>query len=127
MFNRKLLYIASAIVILGVLATASTGAVSYKRTAYLTFNKPVGLPGVSLAPGTYTFELPDPDGAWNVVRVSSRDGRHVYLTAFTRPIQRPATMPSSQMIMFGEASANAPTPIKAWFPQDDSTGRQFIY
>ena len=36
-------------------------------------------------------------------------------------------MSPDQNIIFGESPANAPTPIKAWFPQDEGTGRQFIY
>lgn len=128
MFNRKLGYTVSTIVILGVLATASIGAtLNNKRTTYLTFNQTVRLPGVSLAAGTYLFELPDPDSYWNVVRVSSADRQRVYLTAFTREIERPATMPLSQHIVFGEGPADAPTPITAWFFKDERTGRQFIY
>jgi hypothetical protein len=128
MFTRKLLYTVSAIMILGVLATSSTGAVfNDKRTTYLTFNGPVALPGVTLAAGTYTFEVPYPDSSWTIVRVSSRDGRHVYFTAFTNIVQRPSGMSRNQNIVFGEGPAHAPTPIKAWFPQDEQTGRQFIY
>ena len=128
MMTRNLIYTVGAILILGVLATSSTGALmNPKRTTYLSFNKPVRLPGVSLAAGTYRFELPDPDHAWFVVRVSSGDGKRVYLTAFTRLVDRPAGMPLGQSIIFGEGPADAPTPIKSWYPQDENTGRQFIY
>lgn len=125
---RKLTYTVSAIVILSVLATSSTGAVfNSKRTTYLTFNKPIRLPGLSLGAGTYRFELPDPDHSWNVVRVSSRNGTHIYLTAFTRVVGRPPGMSSAQRIIFGEAPEGIPTPISTWYPQDENTGRQFIY
>jgi hypothetical protein len=128
MMTRNLVYTMGAILILGVLATSSTGAVmNPRRTTYLSFSKPVHLPGVSLGAGTYKFELPDPDHAWEVVRVTSRDGSLVYFTAFTRVVDRPAGMPSDQSIIFGEGPANAPTPIKSWYPQDERTGRQFIY
>jgi len=33
---------------------------SWGRTNHITFNVPLGLPGVTLAPGTYIFELADP-------------------------------------------------------------------
>lgn len=130
MSMRKLLCTVSSIVILGVLATSTAGAtfnLNNRRTTYLTFNGAVQLPGVSLPAGTYTFELALPDSTWDLVRVSSRDGKHVYLTAFTRVIERPREMPPNQYITFGEGPANAPPPIQAWFPPDERTGRQFIY
>jgi len=128
MFTHKLLYTVAAVALLGVLATAPAGAVfNSHRTTYLTFSKPFGLPGVSLPAGTYTFELPDPDAAWNLVRVLSRDHHKVYYAGFTQIIQRPAGTGQDVSIVFGEAPTNIPTPVKAWYPQDEQTGRQFIY
>ena len=128
MFIRKLLHTVSAVVILGVLATSSTGAkFNVRRTAYLTFNRSVQLPGVSLPAGTYMFELPAPGQSLDLVRVSSRDGKLIHLTAFTRPIPRPRGMSPDQSILFSEGPTHAPTPIKAWFSPDERTGRQFIY
>jgi hypothetical protein len=126
MVTRKLL--ASAMVIFALLATASTGAsFDNRQTMYLTFSGPVRLPGVSLPAGTYTFELPLPDASLQLVRVSSRDRKHVYFTAFTNVIDRPVDMPKGQSIVFGEGPTHTAPPIKAWFPQDERTGRQFIY
>jgi hypothetical protein len=73
------------------------------------------------------FELPDPIGAAGVVRVSSQDRRRVYLTAFTRIVERPAGLPSAQPISLGEAPAQAPQPIRTWWPSGEATGREFIY
>jgi hypothetical protein len=94
---------------------------------YLTFNHPVALPGVALGSGTYIFELADSDNAWDVVRVLSRDRSRVYYTGFTHLIDRPAGMRRNQAISFSEAPATAAQPIAAWWPQDESTGRRFIY
>jgi hypothetical protein len=96
------------------------------HTMYLTFNRPVGLPGVALAKGTYIFETPDPVGAYGVVRVLSRDRKIVYLTTFTRDVRRPDNMPREQVVSFGESSSDRPLPISVWWA-DDSVGRQFIY
>ena len=97
------------------------------RLTYVKFNRPVALPGVALGAGIYIFELPDAIGASDVVRVSSQDRRTVYLTAFTRIIDRPAGLNEHQPVSFGEAPASAPQPITAWWPSGDPTGRQFIY
>ena len=97
------------------------------RMTYVKFNRPVALPGVALGAGTYIFELPDPIDAWSVVRVTSQDRRRVYLTAFTRVVDRPKGMRADQVISFGEARASEPQPIKVWWPTGESTGREFIY
>lgn len=97
------------------------------RTMYVTFNHPVTLPGVKLGSDTYIFELADPTGAWELVRVSSNDRRIVYLTAFTRVVSRPQGMSPNQAVSFGEAAADAAPRIEAWWPAGESTGRQFIY
>jgi hypothetical protein len=131
MASRKWLSAAFGVVLLGLSAPASTRAHENSddldRMMYVTFNRPVSLPGVALGSGTYIFELPDPIGAWNVVRVSSRDRRLVYLTAFTRVVDRPRGMNPEQPISFSEAPSNTPQPIKTWWPAGESTGRQFIY
>lgn len=128
MSTRKLFHVFGGVVILGVLATMSTGAMpNAKRTTYFTFSKAIALPGVSLPAGTYVFELPDPDHSWDIVRVTSRDRKRVYLTAFTKLVERPAHGKLNAAIVFGEVSAANPPRVKAWYPQDDRTGRQFIY
>ena len=54
MANRKWLHVAFGVVILGLLSTASTGAIwNARRTTYFTFNRAVQIPGASLAAGTY--------------------------------------------------------------------------
>ncbi len=85
MVTRKSLSIASAAAVLMLVGvTAGDAALDPNRTTRLTFNTPIGLPGVTLAAGTYTFELAAPDADLNIVRVMNRDRSVVYLTAFTR-------------------------------------------
>ena len=104
MLNHKLFYTACSIVLFGLLATSSARAVSNpRRTHFLTFDGTVSMPGVSLPAGTYQFELADPENGSTLVRVSSRDGRHLYWMGFTHPVQRPSGMDETQHIVFGEA------------------------
>jgi hypothetical protein len=126
---RKWIYAASAIALLGVLFTSPTSAwfANSKRTAHLTFNGAVRLPGVMLPAGTYTFELAVPDSNLDIVRVTSRDGSQVYFTGFTKSIERSRNMPLNQLIVLSESPARTVPPIKAWFSEDDHDGHQFIY
>ena len=126
MYARKLLHVVSGVVILGLLATSSTGAINPHRTTYFTLSHAVQLPGVSLPAGTYIFETPS-ENTWNLVRVTSRDRSRVYLTAFTRIVERPAASRLDAVVTFGERAANTPPRIDVWYPQGDRAGRQFIY
>jgi hypothetical protein len=110
-----------------VIATSSLHAwENARRTTYLTFSGPVALPGVQLPPGTYMFELPDPN-ALDLVRVTSRDRSRVYLFAFTTVIRRPSGLRADQFVSLGEAPAGVAPRITAWYPIAESTGREFRY
>jgi hypothetical protein len=125
MLNRKSLSMASALLILEIAATGNAAPLG-SRTGYLTFNTPFALPGVSLPAGSYIFERADPQTI-DLVRVLSRDRKHVYLTAFTRLVTRPAGMPLNVHIAFGEVRKEAPPPVTVWYPLGDTYGNQFIY
>jgi hypothetical protein len=126
MFSRKRLVTALGVVVLGLATTASIGAgVHDNDTMYVSFNRPVALPGVSLGSGTYVFERLDMH-AHSVVRVLSRDRKIVHFTAFTHAVDRPAGLKRDQVISFAEPSPNVPQQIAIWWPED-SPGRQFIY
>lgn len=130
MARRKWLSAALGVVLVGSLGApmrAHESATDLDRMMYVTFNRPVTLPGVTLGSGTYIFELADPISAWDLVRVSSRDRRVVYLTAFTQIVDRPHEMSPDQPISFGEAAPTAVRSIQIWWPAGQSTGRQFIY
>jgi len=85
----------------------------------------VALPGVTLPAGTYRFEVPV-TGASDLVSVSSRDGRKVYLTQFTRIIDRPRGG-ENVTVMLGEHAPGTAPQVRAWFPIGGDSGRQFIY
>jgi len=122
MTNRKLFLVALS-VILGIVAVAGSASAWSSRTNYLTFSAPVALPGVTLGAGTYVFERVTPE----IVRVSHRATKQVYLTAFTHAIARPINMPREQFVTLGEAQAGVAPPIKAWFPEGYTVGHEFIY
>jgi hypothetical protein len=107
------------------IAVQPTGAWSdSNHREYLTFSGPVAIPGVVLPAGTYVFEVPSPSFNNTVVTVRSRDGRHVYLTRFTRPVDRrdPGTP-----VTFREVARGEVPQIDAWYPMAGEQGRQFIY
>jgi hypothetical protein len=127
MLFHKLRVIVFALTVLGLTTTASMQTTSDARhTEYLTFNRPVGLPGVTLGTGTYIFELANPEGAHDVVRVLSRDRKIVYLTAYTYAANRSEIRPGTQFVSFAEVAPESVLPIAVWW-SNDFAGREFIY
>jgi hypothetical protein len=117
-----------AVALLGVLATASTGALTLpNRTTYVTFSGAVQLPGVTLERGTYIFELANPESGGDIVRVLSHDRSKVYPMQFTRPIYRPRTGNMKASVALGERPAGMAPPVKTWFAEFQTLGREFIY
>ena len=128
MLVRRIVHTLFGVVLLGVLGTSVTGAfVDARRTTYFTFSDTVQMPGVALPAGTYIFEVVNPDTGSDVVRVLSRDRKTVYLTKFTRGIYRAQRGDLKASVTLGETPAGTPPPVKAWYPQSETRGREFIY
>jgi len=127
MFTRILSAAAvGALLLGGVLSQpAKASAFDARHRELITVNAPIALPGVVLAAGTYAFDLPA-SGDNTIVRVSSVDGRHVYLMQFTFDVPRPNTNDVPKMT-FGEAAPGTARPVKAWYPDGADSGKQFIY
>jgi hypothetical protein len=98
-----------------------------QHTNYLTFSRPVSLPGVTLAAGSYIFELADPMISGEIVRVMSRNRSQVYFAGFTERVDRPWNMPRDQMVVFGEAARGTAPPVNVWYPRFEATGFKFRY
>ena len=114
------------------IAIALAGAGTYARASSstindLTFNRPFSLPGVTLAAGTYRFEIVNPAMNRDIVRVTSADGRQIYYSGFTQRVVRPLKVPPRQIVTFGEAEEGRALPVDVWFPVGLTEGKQFRY
>ena len=126
MAKRIISVAAAGALLLGVFAQPTKANMWSAHQEYLTFDAPVALPGVVLAAGTYAFEIPSEGASHSLVRVASRDGRQIYLTAFTREVPRP-NADDVPLITFHEAAKGMARPVNVWFPHGQETGKQFIY
>ena len=129
MFARKIVRVLCGVALLGVFATSATTARSFdtRRTTRFTFSRSVQLPGVTLPAGKYVFEIANPGTSANVVLVRSRDRSTLHAFKITNSIYRPASRNLEATITFGETSGGNPPPVKAWYPQGETMGREFIY
>jgi hypothetical protein len=123
----------SFLAVVGVVFGLAAGAASVhgwtnsSGLTYLTFSGPVGLPGVTLAAGTYAFERADITGTNNIVVVRNKARTQQYFMGFTERIDRPAGMASGSSVSFAEAAPGEARPIVAWYPPESSNGLKFIY
>jgi hypothetical protein len=128
MLKNRFLILAFAAAILGVVAVPNGNAEqSGSHKTFISFSAPFALPGVSLPAGTYLFELLNNPGALKAVRVTSKNGMHVYLTALTLSVSRPVGQPTDRLISFAEVETGRTPVVRAWYPKDDSVGHEFIY
>jgi hypothetical protein len=128
LFIRKALLAGTAALAVTLFAaTPGDARDSGHLTTYLTFNREVGLPGVTLAPGTYIFELAAPTASVDAVQVKTGDGRRLVYLGFTTLVTRPRGLKEGSSVALGEAVEGAPRPIAVWFPPDTSEGRRFLY
>ncbi|HUP40734.1 MAG TPA: hypothetical protein VM115_11485 [Vicinamibacterales bacterium] len=128
MLARKIVHTACGVALLGILAASSASATfNTNRATYFTFSRSVQLPGVTLPAGTYLFEIANAGTSANVVLVRSRDRSTLHAFKMTNTVYRPASRNLEAAVTFGETSGRNPPPVKAWYPQRETQGREFIY
>jgi hypothetical protein len=131
MTSNKLMVGAALVAAVAAGAVASSARVQAfvpsERQNTLTFSRVVALPGVTMPPGRYVFEIVELGGGnLDVVRVSSADRRIIYYSGFTRGVKRPRT-DRDRFVTFGEPVQGAATPIRRWYPIGQADGHEFIY
>ena len=126
--QKRIAAMAALGVALGIVLASSVGAASEdKRTTYMTFSQPVGLPGVTLPAGTYLFEIADPLVSADIIRVTNRQRSMVYFTAFTDRVERLDRVRRETSIIFAPPEVGFVRKIAAWYPGGESMGHEFIY
>ncbi len=89
---------------------------------HLTFNAPMALPGVSLAPGTYIFRRP----AANVLLVTNAN-RTPYAMLSTIPAPRNGNADRYEIVLGAPIADGSPRRLEAWFAPGETSGQQLIY
>ena len=126
MFTRTS-FITAAGALLGLaLTTATLLAVPNTGPDYLTFSGPVGLPGVTLEAGTYSFQVVDSMSTSNLILVRNKATYRVCFMGFTRRVRRPAGLRRDQSVLLGEAPKGVAPPILVWYPIGEDAGHEFI-
>ena len=115
-----------ACVLVAIAAVPAVQASHNTHRNHLTFSGAVAIPGATLPPGTYVFEVIVPGGAGDVVSISSIRGQQYYM-GFTRDVPRPRGLTPPSAVTFAETQPGSPPPIAIWYPLGGSKGHQFVY
>lgn len=124
--SRLMLSIVAVVAVVAGTAPAPVHAVTYDKLAYLTFNRPVQVPGATLNAGTYQFHLTNPNTGRHVLQVLSNDGATVYAMFHTMPDGRTAVTEEAT-VSFRETPAGVPPAIKSIFYGGEHQGYEFVY
>lgn len=110
-----------------VLLTAGLAAAQPEsQTTFITFDAPVSLPGVTLAPGTYTFKLLESQTNRHIVQVFDKERSKIFATIIAIAAERPEPADET-VITFRESPANAPPAIRFWYYPGNTIGHEFAY
>ena len=104
------------------------GAIPHSKRpgVYLvSFNTPVGLPGVSLARGTYMFRYLG-EGR-NAIQVLNADGTVPYGLFLPTTVRRTGAVNDGAVWLIPPAAAGGPRRVQALFEPGLSNGSEFVY
>lgn len=109
-----------------VVVTGAAQAQLRSERVRITIDAPMMVPGTTLQPGTYMFELMDPGVSQQTVQIFKEDGTTPVATVHSIPTRR-LEVTGDTVMKFNPASDGAPLAIKAWFYPGARFGHEFIY
>jgi len=122
---KRMLLRASTVVVASLLWPNTAIADTWNDKTTLTFSDAVMVPGATLPPGTYEFQLADSRSARHIVRIRNKDGQ-IVASAQAVPIKRLESK-GDTVLRFGATDVGAPPALKAWFYPNSLYGHEFVY
>lgn len=108
----------------GFLASPAAADTWNERTI-LTFSAPVMVPGATLTPGTYVFDLVNPDTSQHTVRIRREGGDQIAVVRAV-PLKRDDAK-SDIVLRFDPTDAGTPPALRAFFYPGSLYGHEFVY
>jgi outer membrane biosynthesis protein TonB len=121
----RMTLVAVALAVLGATLATQVSADTHNKKTTMTFDKPVEIPGQTLAAGTYVFKLQSSLGNRHIVQVWSEDGTKLIATVLA--VNNYRLRPGKTIVKFAETSGEGPEALKAWFYPGDNFGQEFVY
>jgi hypothetical protein len=95
------------------------------RVYLVSFNTPIGLPGVSLARGVYMFRYVG-EGR-SAIQVLNAEGTFSYGLFLPNTIRRSGAVNEAAVWLIPPAAAGGPRRVHALFEAGSATGSEFVY
>ena len=110
-----------------LLAAASSGwADNWNDRTILKFDEPVRVPGATLQPGSYVFQLADAKSTRHTVQILRQDGATPVAMVQAVPMKRLDTG-GDLVVKLYPGDANSPAALKGWFYPGSMYGHEFVY
>lgn len=106
--------------------TVPAAADSWNEKTVLKFDEAVMIPGVTLQPGTYVFQIGDATTARHTIRITRESDNHVLATVQAIPMRR--TSATNDIVLKFEPTERGSAPaLKGWFYPGRVYGHEFVY
>lgn len=109
-----------------LVAAATPVAAQWTARTTMTFTESVKVPGLTLAPGAYIFELVDPSSSVPVVKITDKDGTKNLGVMHTVPTRRDEAT-EDVVVLFSPTEAGAMPAIRGWYPAGGKNGYMLVY
>ncbi len=123
--HLRIALLAGAVALGCCLNAATASADEWNRRTVLTINQSLVVPGATLAPGTYTFILANPDVSRDVVYILRDDGTPV-TSAYVKRMHRDSDKRDLALAVALDETSAAPV-MKGWFYPGMMDGFEFVY
>ena len=123
---RVLKTLVAAAALATFVATPVARADENDKLTYLTFSKPIQLPGKNLPAGRYRFQLADTQESRRVIKVQSEDGKKQLAMLLTVQNQL-RDIPKDPVVLFRETAQGQPDAVKSFNYPGERIGYEFIY
>lgn len=119
---NRIVLLATALIVATATPVAAQG---WTDRTTLTFSEAVKVPGGTLAPGTYVFELVTPEPNSATVKITDKDGKS--FGVFNAVPTRRAQPTEDVALLFSATDAGTMPAIRGWFPAGGRHGHYFLY
>lgn len=120
---HRVVLLATALLVANATPVAAQG---WTDRTTMTFTEAVKVPGTTLQPGTYVFELVNPEPNAAMVKITDKDGSKSFGVFHAVPTRRP--QPTEDVVLLFSATEKGTMPaVRGWFPAGGQHGHLFLY
>ena len=108
-----------------IVATAAPAAGQWSDRTTIKFDSPIMIPGATIQPGSYVFELLDRDSSLHVIQIRNAEGKIIGV-ANAVPAKRAETTEGT-VLLFSPTTSGTMAVMRGWYPSGGRHGYVFVY